>query len=405
VQANGTHNAFEGPKRVDRRIELDWLRGLMLVLMTFTHLPTWFGAHLGQPFGLVSAAEGFVFVSAFLVGCVYGRVARVQGEAAMRQRILHRTLVIYAAQVATLFFLLYVVLPLAVARDAAAVTDLASFRLAHPQEALLGGLALAYSPPLLDILPMYVLFMAASPWLLGCARRNGFPAIVVPSVGLWLLAQLGAGPALHDVLATLGLAVPYRETGAFSWLAWQLLWVLGMWAGAAAQRGTAWQPSRGVVALAAAVALAGLALRYTAGQTPTVSGLPGAFDKWHLGPLRLLDFAALLVLVVAATPVIRRIAHRSPLTTLGRAALTVFVAHLAICLVALAMLPELAPAQPAWQDALLLGVTLAALLCVARLRLVLGPRVATAVAALGLRGRPSAAAAAGLSASPQRTAR
>jgi len=58
---------------MERQTELDWLRGLMLVLMTVTHLPTWFSAHLGQPFGFVSAAEGFVFLSAYLVGSVYWR--------------------------------------------------------------------------------------------------------------------------------------------------------------------------------------------------------------------------------------------------------------------------------------------------------------------------------------------
>ena len=57
--------------KVERQIELDWLRGLMLVLMTITHLPTWFSSHVGQPFGFVSAAEGFVFLSAYLVGTVY----------------------------------------------------------------------------------------------------------------------------------------------------------------------------------------------------------------------------------------------------------------------------------------------------------------------------------------------
>jgi hypothetical protein len=390
---------------MERRIELDWLRGLMLVLMTFTHLPTWFSAHWGQPLGLVSAAEGFVFVSAFLVGCVYGRMAHVQGDAAMRRRILHRTRVIYAAHVATLAFLWCAVLPLAVARDAHAVTDLASFRLAHPWEATVGALTLAYSPPLLDILPMYVLFMAVSPWLLACARRLGFAAIAVPSAALWLLAQLGAGAPLHDGLAMLGLAVPYRETGAFSWLAWQLLWVLGMWAGAAAEQGAAWQPPRAAYALAALVALAGVVLRYTAGQAPTVDWLPGAFDKWHLGPLRLLDFAALLVLAAGATPAIRRIAPRSPLTTLGRAALTVFCAHLAICLMALATVAQDVPAEPTWPDALLLGTTVAALVCVAHLRVTLGPRVSAAVAAWRLRARPYAAVAAGVSAPRRRTAR
>jgi hypothetical protein len=49
-----------------RRTEIDVLRGLMLVLITITHLPTVFSAKFSQPFGFVSAAEGFVFLSAFL---------------------------------------------------------------------------------------------------------------------------------------------------------------------------------------------------------------------------------------------------------------------------------------------------------------------------------------------------
>ena len=32
---------------MERQTELDWLRGLMLVLMTITHLPTWFSSHVG----------------------------------------------------------------------------------------------------------------------------------------------------------------------------------------------------------------------------------------------------------------------------------------------------------------------------------------------------------------------
>lgn len=51
-----------------RRLDIDALRGLMLVLMTFTHLPTRFASPLGQPLGFVSSAEGFVFLSAFMCG-------------------------------------------------------------------------------------------------------------------------------------------------------------------------------------------------------------------------------------------------------------------------------------------------------------------------------------------------
>ncbi|MFI4888312.1 MAG: OpgC domain-containing protein, partial [Burkholderiales bacterium] len=81
---------------MERQAELDWLRGMMLVLMTMTHLPTWFSAHAGQPFGFVSAAEGFVFLSAFLVGAVYSQKTRERGYRAMRRALWGRALKVYA---------------------------------------------------------------------------------------------------------------------------------------------------------------------------------------------------------------------------------------------------------------------------------------------------------------------
>src|ERR1051326_2006026 len=51
-----------GPMR--RLHELDALRGLMLVWITFTHLPTAHSAYANQPLGFVSSSEGFIFLSA-----------------------------------------------------------------------------------------------------------------------------------------------------------------------------------------------------------------------------------------------------------------------------------------------------------------------------------------------------
>jgi hypothetical protein len=65
--------------------EIDALRGLMLVLMTVTHLPTRLTDPLGQPFGFVSAAEGFVLLSAFVAGLVYSRIGyAARGPESMR---------------------------------------------------------------------------------------------------------------------------------------------------------------------------------------------------------------------------------------------------------------------------------------------------------------------------------
>jgi hypothetical protein len=49
---------------MQRRFEIDAARGLMLVWMTFTHLPTLLSTYFNQPFGFVSGAEGFIFLSA-----------------------------------------------------------------------------------------------------------------------------------------------------------------------------------------------------------------------------------------------------------------------------------------------------------------------------------------------------
>jgi len=62
-----------------RRPELDALRRLMLTLMTLAHLPTQAQVITNQQLGFVSEAEGFVFLSAFLTGRIFGRIANESG--------------------------------------------------------------------------------------------------------------------------------------------------------------------------------------------------------------------------------------------------------------------------------------------------------------------------------------
>jgi hypothetical protein len=364
---------------MERQTDLDWLRGLMLVLMTTTHLPTWFSAHAGQPFGFVSAAEGFVFLSAYLVGSVYGTKARKAGFDAMRRALWGRTFKVYAAHAALLLFLLLVLVPIAVSRDADAITGLASYALERPRLALASGLVLAYNPPLLDILPMYVLFLAASPALLAYGMRRGFGLLLTLSALLWLYAQYDGGAHVYRAIAALvGWPVPYGATGAFAFMAWQLLWLVGLWIGVrqsdpapATQR--AWP--RVAFPLALGVAAVFFVWRHIVGQTFGSEALLNAlFDKWHLGPLRLLNFAVLALLVVRLRPTLVAWAQDSPLATLGRASLMVFSAHLLICLALLTILGDAPrPHLSIFEAALLLGVFVA-LYGVARLTLA-GPRV------------------------------
>ena len=356
---------------MERRTELDWLRGLMLVLMTTTHLPTWFSSHAGQPFGFVSAAEGFVFLSAYLVGSVYGHKARVHGFDAMRRALWGRTLKVYVAHAALLLFLLLVLVPFAVSRDAQAITGLASYGLERPRLALASGLVLAYNPPLLDILPMYVLFLVVSPALLAYGMRRGFGALLALSALVWLYAQYDGGRHVYRAVSALvGWPVPYGATGAFAFMGWQLLWLVGLRIGVMqsdpdARPAAPWP--RFAFPLVVGIAAVFFVWRHIVGQTfgsdPLLNAL---FDKWHLGPLRLLNFAVLALIAVRLRPTLAALAEGSPLATLGRASLMVFSAHLVICLAVLAVLGDAPRPHLSIFESTLLLATLVALYGVAR---------------------------------------
>ena len=361
-----------------RHWELDALRGLMLVLMTITHLPTRLSSPLGQPLGFVSAAEGFVLLSAYMAGMVYARLAVKKGIDAMRVAFWRRALKVYACHAAMLVFLFTVIAAVGLRIDQPAVKDLMSFYLTHPLTALGTSLLLIYTPPLLDILPMYILFMLVSPWLLAHALRHGWRAVLLASLGAWLLAQFGLGRWIYDAVAALtGLSVPFNETGSFSILSWQLLWVLGLWMGASrtAERVRPFFFPGWAVALAVLVAVTGLIWRHRVGQAPFGANvqLNMLFDKWLLGPLRLLDLLALITVTIRFGPALKaRIPRLRWLETLGAASLPVFCTHLAVVLLVLAFFGSNPYAHPWWVDAALLTACFSVLYWVARVTLRLG---------------------------------
>jgi hypothetical protein len=361
---------------MNRRWEIDWLRGFMLVMMFSTHLPSWFSNPFGQPFGYVSAAEGFVMLSGFMTGLVYSGRAEKDGIPAMRRAFFNRALTVYICHAALLVFLFSLIAALGLSRDQPALTGLLEYYLRDPWAALPGALMLVYDPPLLDILPLYILLLFASPFIVAWSMNRGWTGIFAVSGMLWACAQFGFSEMLYAKLVRLtDLRVPFSETGAFESYAWQFLWVLGLWMGASTANGTLKNRKPFPIQLViAALLIAAICLvwRHVAGQIP----VPGRndhlinllFDKWHLGPLRLINFFALLILVMhfadwlsAHTPRI------SFLEDLGSASLPVFCMHLVFVLLALGITGQYKPGRPLWIDVLLLGTGLATLYVTARI--------------------------------------
>lgn len=355
---------------MNRRWELDLLRGFMLVMMFSTHLPTRFSDKLGQPFGYVSAAEGFVMLSAFMAGLIYTGRAQKAGIPAMKKAFFRRVATVYACHATLLLFLFSAIAMLGLKLDQPALTNLIGFYLSDPWAALPGALLLIYNPPLLDILPLYILLLLASPFVLAFAMQRGWTGIFVVSLALWVCGQFPLSQSLYEIMARhTGLRVPFSETGSFETLSWQFLWLYGLWMGAATAQGRLDHRKpfpQALVVAAFAIVLVGLVWRHTAGQIPVPgdadSLINHLFDKWKLGPLRMLNLFALLVVIMHAGP---RLAERLPrigfLEKLGSASLPVFCMHLVVVLAALSIAGEYRPGRPLLLDVLMMAAGLATL--------------------------------------------
>ncbi|KKW69314.1 hypothetical protein AAV94_00375 [Lampropedia cohaerens] len=357
---------------MNRIWHFDALRGLMLVLMTLTHLPTRLTAPFSQPFGYVSAAEGFVLLSAYMAGWVYGGRGLRQGPEAMRRALVRRSLKVYLCHMALIVFAFTVVALIAQATRQEAATGLLSFYFEAPLTAWIGAVLMIYMPPLLDILPLYVLFLLLSPLVLAGAARAGWTAVLAASGLCWLAAQWGLGSWLYQQLVVMfGGTIGVQHTGSFSIWAWQLLWVVGLWlgVGTAMRQGEDRKPfSPAVVALAVLVASVFLVWRYVAGPSPLAPGNMWnlLFDKWRLGPLRLLNLTAIVVVVMHFGPgLVQGLRQPVYFTKLGQASLQVFCAHLVAILAILAIWGGEDVDRSPLTDVILVVFTLAALYAVA----------------------------------------
>lgn len=327
--------------KLQRKPELDALRGLFLVWMTLTHLPTKFSDLVNQPFGFVSSAEGFVFLSALLVARLYIHQAALDHEG-LRIKLWRRALKIYGYHLLMLTLAFTAAASLAVATHRTAIHNLLNFYLAHPVVAVIGSVLLLYCPPLLDILPMYVIFLAGTPLVLSTALKWGWSRVIGASLAVWLMAQFGLRDVVHNAVVHLTrLQIPLQETGAFNLFAWQWIWIAGMWLGAKSAEGPlplSRVPGK-LVAVCAAVCGAFIGIRHGwLGPRLTQETLGALLDKWSIGPLRMVNLACFTILLYWLRKPVLRLVAIEPFLTLGKASLEVFCAHIFFVFFGLALL-------------------------------------------------------------------
>jgi hypothetical protein len=123
---------------------------------------------------------------------------------------------------------------------------------------------------------------------------------------------------------------------------------------------------------AACVAAALFALRYAEVSGLNLGSYSVLFDKWNLAAVRLIDFPAVILLVLRFHLVLKRIAllrflepiSRS-LIMLGQASLQVFCAHFFFCFIALGLVGN-AALLPGWLQFVVATVTFTFLLLLAK---------------------------------------
>ncbi|MDN7582487.1 OpgC domain-containing protein [Burkholderia orbicola] len=318
-------SAMVQPSRSGRLIEVDFFRGLVLLMIVVDHIGASVLSRVTlHAFALCDAAEVFVFLGGFATASAYGAIAERHGARAAQQRFVRRAMQIYRAFLATSTLMLVVSAVLdhfGIDAPNLALDDV-SVMLASPLTGLAELLTFQRQPYLASVLPMYVLFALASPVLVPFARRHPWLLVAI-SAASWLAAGW-LGPELLD-------------TDGFRWsfnpFAWQLMFVAGVLARC--------QPFYRHVALGRwGVAATGLACAIVLGcaSYKLFSGLPvpEGVLKRDLALPRVVSFAAIAWLMADCVRFgwIARIAQGvQPVVAVGQRGLICFVAGAAISLV------------------------------------------------------------------------
>lgn len=380
TRSPGLRGRLVSNKPRTRLVELDILRGFLLLWMTFTHLPTKASVVSNQTFGFVSGAEGFIFLAAFMVGQLEYRKEQKGGEIATVRDLAKRTWRVYLYHGGLLILAFTIFAKLAVAFQRPAVQNLLSFYLQAPKRAVVAAFLLQYRPSLLDILPIYVVFMAITPLARRMAHRWSWDPVVYISFGIWAAAQFGLRGFVYKHVNLFGLSVPENSIGAFDLYGWQLLWIVGLALGTIyaeslvepAERFS--QPNEmhlpvWLLRLSVAVAAVFLVLRYSPVDHWMDPNLLGWLtDKWHLGAARVINFAAITIVLVHFGSRLARFKIFAPLALLGQASLEVFCVHVLCCISGDLLSHEADPQLPWLTQVVLLALTVSLLFATALAR-------------------------------------
>lgn len=325
-----------------RDYTLDSLRGLFLVVMTIDHLGIAFSEYTIHNLGFITAAEGFIFLSGLVAGLVFTGIRYKQDSSALWQTALKRVGKIYLSHITVLILIITLGLcsePLLTGWKSTIPYFTDSLILSEPMKALGLGLFLLYQPAFLDILPMYCVFLLLTPKLIEWFIEGRVRQVFAVSGLLWLAAQFGL---LKLLSAGLVRVLPV-DLGFFDILAWQLLFVAGLYLGVYRyHRGSLnLLKSRVAIVVVGFLLVVLLALRHGLLGQEVLGQIEFLTAKEHLALFRLVNFGAIVFLIAAFYKQFGRLVSWSWLTSLGQHSLQVYAYQVVLIYLMAPLAPEI----------------------------------------------------------------
>lgn len=354
-----------------RDVRIDFIRGWVMLILVIVHTEIFslWNLLVWERVGMISGGEGFVLLSGLVLGMVSRQRMARSGFADAASRVLDRALQIYRVHVTLIFFvgMLAIIFGSHVA-EITSFTDRGSGKVypLYPAKVeifrWLGSIVtLKLGPHQVQVLGLYVCLIMICPLLL---------------VALWKkrpLALLGLSWVIYfsnllDTKMPTGAQFEY----AFPVLTWQVLFVHGLVAGYHLQEIKDWfatRRGRAVFVLCVVITLFFLAVSQLAPNTlvpswAKIDAWPSFYwsirkyaDKNSLGPLRLLNYAAFLIVLYAVLtrwwPLIQRTLGWF-FVPIGQASLYVFIMHLVAVQVSSMIIPfGFVTGTPMWATTLL----------------------------------------------------
>src|SRR6266446_1054684 len=310
--------------RAGGRIDgIDFWRGFALLSIFSNHVTSNVIAHVThRNFGFSDAAELFVFLAGASVTLAYGSYFLQDRLWSGIWAVLRRVFTIYWVHILISIIAIILYIPAGHLFDEDEFLDEGGREAVRetPLQAAIGLLALSHQIEMFNILPLYVVLLLGAPFAFLLARWNA-------------TVMLLASAVIYAAVRLFNLNLPtWPEEGEwyFNPLAWQFLFVMGMFVGLRLKNGRSVPRSAPLFALCLVVVL--LSAFAATDGFGFVHGLRERYpefldlDKTDVGLVRLAHFVALAYATYysGVTELLRRTIVFAPMCLIGRHSLAVF---------------------------------------------------------------------------------